>query len=188
MTPNSSLRSISSCNGEFWYDGNKIGRMKLWIRDNEIAPINREDKPNNNSERTYPQWIYDFDNEERANDNLTDSNNNSDNFLLTASPNDPNQDEAVDITIKARDNTATDTSYRGTARFKVERKSGSSRITASSSLYELARTSYTFTSSDDGEHTFSNLVTFNDDSYDYRLVVYDDDNTIESTKTFTLNG
>jgi len=56
-------------------------------------------------------------------------------------------------------------------------------------LYDLNRTSYTFTSSDNGEHDFSNLVTFNDDSYDYRLVVYDNsDSGIEGTKTFSLNG
>lgn len=173
------------------YDIQKAGRIKVRMRYNETAPTDWEGKPSSNSEWTYPQWVYDFDNEERiTDDNLTDSaNNNGDNFYLTASPSDPNQDEAIDITVKSRDGSSINTSYRGIVRFKVEKKSGSSRVSASSSLYDLSRTSYTFTSSDDGEHTFSNLVTFTDDSYDYRLVVYDDDDSdIEGTKTFNLNG
>lgn len=191
MTPNSNLVSISSCNGEFWYDGNKAGRIKVWVRHNNETPITWEDKPNNDNEWTYPQWIYDFDNGGRIDDNLSDSsNNNGDNFYLTASPTDPNQDEAVDITVKSRDSTSTNTSYRGSVRFKVEKKSGSSdRSTASSSLYHLSRTSYTFTSSDHGIHSFTDLVTFYDDNYDYRLVAYDNnDSSIEGTKIFYLNG
>jgi hypothetical protein len=192
MTPDSQLRSVSSCNGDFWYDVQKLGRVKVWIRYNETAPTDWEGKPSTNSEWTYPQWVYNFDNAERGTDDLqnsSSSNYNTDNFYITASPSSPNQDEATDITIKARDGSSTDTSYRGTVRFKVERSSGNSRVTASSSLYDLSRTSYTFTSSDDGQHTFSNLVTFTDDSYDYRLVAYDNsDSNIEGTKTFNLNG
>lgn len=62
MTPDSTIRSISSCNGNFTYDGNTTGRIKIWIRYNEVAPTSREGKPNNNSERTYPQWTYNFGN------------------------------------------------------------------------------------------------------------------------------
>ncbi|MEI6774828.1 MAG: hypothetical protein WCL18_08925 [bacterium] len=74
MTPDSNLRSISSCNGEFSYDTQKAGKIKLWIRyvvsyQNELVPSDRENKPNNNNERTYPQWTYDFDNAERLDDN-----------------------------------------------------------------------------------------------------------------------
>jgi hypothetical protein len=62
-------------------------------------------------------------------------------------------------------------------------------VAASSSYYTLARTSYTFTSSDDGEHDFANLVKFRDNSYDYRLVVYDDtDSDIVGYKYFYLDG
>jgi len=70
--------------------------------------------------------VYDFDNEERAEDDLTDedTNNNNDNFYITASPSSPDQDEAVDITVEARDSSNdTNDAYRGTVRFKVERKS-----------------------------------------------------------------
>jgi hypothetical protein len=196
MLPDSSLKSIPACNGTFTFDDSKSGRIKLRIRSNELAPSDWEDKPSSSSTWTYPQWVYDFSNEEwldsnndtNYNDN-NDTNNNGNNFYVTASPTDPAEDEYTDVTVKARDGSSTDTSYRGVARFKVERKSGSSWVSASSSYYTLARTSYTFTSSDRGIHTFSNLVKFRDNSYDYRLVVYDDDDSdIIGYKYFYLNG
>ena len=194
MTPDSILTPITSCNGEFDYDEARAGRIKLWIRYSWTAPSDREGKPSSSSVRTYPQWVYDFDNEERAEDDLSDdddytSSYDADNFYINASPSSPDEDEAVDITVRARDGYSTDTSYRGTVNFTVQRKSGSSRVSASSSLYDLDRSSYRFTSSDDGRHTFSNLVTFKDDSYDYRLLVRDDDDSdIDGTKEFIMNG
>ncbi len=173
------LKTISTCNGEFSYNGNAPRRMKLRIRYNNTAPIDREDKPNNSSERTYPQWIYDRWNEERNDDNITNNDNyDTDNFYVTASPSNPDEDEEIDITIRARDGSSTDEDYRGTIRFNVQRRNNSTdeRVNASSSLYDLERTSYTFTSSDDGIHTFSDLLTFTSDNYDYKLLVYDDDN------------
>jgi len=126
---------------------------------------------------------YDYD------DDDDDDNYDTDNFYISASPSNPDEDEYVDITVKARDGSSTDESYRGTVRFKVERKSGSSWISASSTLYTLARTSYRFTSSDDGEHEFDNLLRLKNDSYDYRLVVYDDDDDdIDGTKIFYLDS
>jgi len=101
MTPNSALRSIPQCNGEFSYDKQKAGRIKLWIRYSESAPTDREGKPSNNSERTYPQWVYDFDNEERAEDDLTDEE--ADNFSITTSSSSPNENQYVDVVVRARD-------------------------------------------------------------------------------------
>lgn len=193
MLPDSTLKSIASCNAEFTFDDSRSGRIKLRIRADNEAPKDWEDKPNSSSIRTYPQWMYDFSNEEWMDSNLSDSNDNNndnaDNFSITASPSSPSENEDVDVTIKARDGSSTDTSYRGTVRFKVEKKSGSSSwTTASSNYYDLSRTSYTFTSSDDGEHEFSNLVSFNNDAYDYRLVVTDSSNDIVGYKIFYLNG
>ena len=185
--PDDSFRNISSCNGEFSYNRTKVGTVKLWIKYNNTAPIDRDNKPSNNSERTYPQWAYNFNTEERAKNNVIDTNNDSnydaDNFSITASPSDPDEDEEIDITIKARDGTTIDDGYRGTVRFKVQRwdNSNDTWITASTSLYNLSKTSYTFTSSDDGKHVFSNILTFLNDSYDYRFVAYDTNNNIDET-------
>jgi hypothetical protein len=63
------------CNGEFSYDGKSIGKIKLWIKyaiptyPNWLIPTSRDDKPNSDNERTFPQWVYDFSNEGRADDN-----------------------------------------------------------------------------------------------------------------------
>ena len=191
MTPDSILRSIPNCNGEFEYDGDEPGRIKLRIRYNNNAPEDRDGKPSSNSTRTYPQWVYDFDNEERIDDDLDDSNDNGDtsDYTVTASPSDPDKNEWIDVTVKAMDGSSTDTSYRGTVKFKVERKSGSSWTTASSSLYEISTTSYKFTSSNAGRKTFTDLIRFKDDSYDYRLTIYDyNDNSLKAYKIFSLDG
>ena len=48
----------------------------------------------------------------------------TDNFYVTASTSYPDEDEEVDITVGARDSSNyINDSYRGTVRFKVERKS-----------------------------------------------------------------
>lgn len=178
MTPDNGLRSISSCNGEFTYNGNRAGRIKLWIRYSNAAPIDWEDKPNSNSERTYPQWVYQFWSEEWYDDNnIYNNDSDTDNLYVTASPSYPDENEAIDITIKARDGSRTDENYRETVRFRVQRRDNTNdeRITASSSLYNLSQTSYTFNSYDNGSKTLYNLLTLKNDNYDYRLVVYDND-------------
>ena len=69
MTPDSELKSVSACNGDFSYDYNNLGKTKLWITynngSNDIAPSDWDGKPSDNTQRTYPQWMYDFDNEQR---------------------------------------------------------------------------------------------------------------------------
>jgi VCBS repeat-containing protein len=157
MTPDSLLKSVASCNGEFNYDESKAGRIKLRIRHNDIAPTDREGKPGTSSERTYPQWIYDFDNEERADDNLQDiSNNELDNFTVTSDDTTPSTSQRVDLNIKARDSdNATVTDYTDTVKFKVYYRSSSSSSwtqTTSSTYYEMDSDydgGYDFTSSDD---------------------------------------
>lgn len=198
MTPDSGLRSLSTCNGEFTYDGEDPGRIKVRIRyyvsgQGDLIPTDREGKPSNSSTRTYPQWVYDRNNEERAEDDLNDDedNNTTDNFYVTASPASPDKNERIDITIKARDGSSTDKTYRGTVQFKVQRwdNSNDKWINASSSLYILDETSYTFNSNDNGIHKINDLVKFTNDNYDYRLLVYDDnDDNIDGYKVFDFGN
>ncbi|MEI6672860.1 MAG: hypothetical protein WCL02_06090, partial [bacterium] len=187
MTPDSQLRSIASCNGQFNYDISKAGRIKLWIRYNETAPIDRQDKPNNDNEWTYPQWVYDFDNEERADDNYTSNNNSNgdlDNFYVTTSDSTPSTSQYVSLTVAARDsNNDTITDYNDSINFKVYYRSSSSSSwvqTTSSSDYTM-NSSYTngydFSSSNNGEKTFSSFIKFNRNNYDYKVRVYDENDT-----------
>lgn|GEM_PF-803995 len=297
MTPDSVLRSIPLCNGEFSYDENEPGRIKIWIRYDNIAPEDWDGKPSSNSIRTYPQWVYDFDNEERIDDDnnddgeyenldgfaislddetpaeddevileieaidsdkdtitdyegndaeitieyrtsptssrydatstqvaiddetpnfeygyaetditfkysyeyritVTDDNEDVDDYetfqvgdyegvgygdteqlaFTNVYPTDPDEDERIDVTVEARDNDEDIVEdYNSKVKFKVEvwDDTNNERDVASSSDYEFDITTYTFTTSDDGKHSFNNLVRFLDDNEDYRLVVYD---------------
>jgi len=314
MTPDSVLRSIPLCNGEFSYDENEPRRIKIWIRYDNIAPEDWDGKPSSNSIRTYPQWVYDFDNEERIdvdnNDDgkyenldrfaislddetpaeddevtleieaidsdedtitdyegndaeitieyrtsptssrydatstqvaiddktpefeygyaetditfkysyeyritVTDNNENvddyetfevgdyegigygdTDNFYLTTDDSTPTTSQDVDLTVKARDGTTTDTSYRGTVQFEVYYKASGSytRVkTTSSTYYEMDADyeddGYTFISSNNGTKIFSNLIQFKKNNYSYKVVVYDEnDEDIEGYKIFTV--
>ena len=201
MTPDSSLRSISSCNGEFTYDIQKAGRIKLWIRYNEAAPSEREGKPSSNSQWTYPQWIYDFDNEERVDDNLDDSDYNTsngdlDNFSVIADDTTPSTSQYVDLTVKARDNdNYTITDYRDSINFKVYYRSSSSSswTQTTSSTYYTMNSSYTdgydFTSSNNGQKTFTDFIKFKKNNYDYKVRVYaEDDTSIYKEITFNVGS
>ncbi|MFA6256639.1 MAG: hypothetical protein WC606_05715, partial [Candidatus Absconditabacterales bacterium] len=198
MTPDSSLRSISSCNGEFSYDETKPGRIKLWIRYSETAPSDREGKPSSNSERTFPQWVYDFDNKERTDDNLTDSSSNGDldNFYLTTDDTTPSTSQYIDLTVKARDSdNITLTNYTNAINFKVYYRSSSSSswTQTTSSTYYTMNSSYTdgydFTSSNDGQKTFINFIKFKKNNYDYKVRVYDENDTsIYKEITFTVGS
>lgn len=187
ILPDNNLRSISSCNGEFFYDVQLLGRIKLWIRYNESAPTTRAGKPSSNSERTYPQWIYDFHNEGRSSDNLQDStsaNTNLNNFYLTTDDSTPSTSQYVDLTVKARDSdNYTLTDYTDTINFKVYyRPSGtSSWIQTTSSTYYTMNAEYTngydFLSSDNGIASLTNFIRFNRNNYDYKVRAYDANNT-----------
>jgi len=191
MTPDSRLRSISSCNGEFTYDVEKAGRIKLWIRYSETAPSDREGKPSSNSERTYPQWIYDFDNQERANDNLDDSSSSSssydaDNFYITTDDSTPSTTQRVDLKVKARDGTTTDTEYDGDIVVSVYYKTSSTSTIwneAPSSYYDIDAdydSEYedwiAFSSSWKGYHVFSDFIKFKKNYY-FKVVVEDTDDS-----------
>ncbi|MFA6256633.1 MAG: hypothetical protein WC606_05685, partial [Candidatus Absconditabacterales bacterium] len=124
------------------------------------------------------------------------SNNNLDNFYVTADDTTPSTSQYIDLTVKARDGTSTDTTYRGTVQFEVYYKaSGSSSWTqtTSSTYYTMVSTyednGYTFTSSNNGQKTFSNLIKFNRNNYSYKVLVYDEnDESIEGYSIFTVGS
>ncbi|MEI7563537.1 MAG: hypothetical protein WCJ39_08125, partial [bacterium] len=109
LLPDNTLKTISSCNGQFTYNGgDSDGTIKLWIRNNEEAPTDRQDKPSTSSVRTYPQWGYNFDNGDWTNSTYNNSSNSSsnsdvDNFSLTTDDSTPSTLSRVDLTVKARD-------------------------------------------------------------------------------------
>ncbi len=120
----------------------------------------------------------------------------ADNFYITTDDSTPSTSQEVDLTVKARDGTSTDTAYRGTIQFEVYYKSSSSSTwtkTTSSTYYEMDSDyeddGYTFTSSNNGQKTFSNIIQFKKNNYSYKVLVYDeDDEDIEGYKIFTVGS
>ena len=114
---------------------------------------------------------------------MADTHYNTDNFYVTTDDTTPSTSQEVDLTVKARNGSSTDTTYRGTIQFEVYYKaSGSStwKQTTSSSYYEIMSSSYEdngykFTSSNAGQKTFSNFIQFKKNNYSYKVVVYDQD-------------
>jgi len=114
------------------------------------------------------------------------SNNSGDNFYITTDDSSPDTNDSVDLTVRARDGSSTDSSYRGSVEFEVYYRSSSSSSwirTTSTSYYEIDsdyRNGYTFTSSNRGQKTLSNFIRFKKDNLEYKVVVTDeDDNDIE---------
>ena len=115
--------------------------------------------------------------------------NDLDELQLTASPNNPEENERIDIRIRARD---TDgdiiTNYEWTVEFGVEYLDGRVRRTPNNSDYTLDESDYTFDSSDNGDTTLQNLLRLRNDNKNYRLVLEDSDAWIESMRYFCLRS
>jgi hypothetical protein len=62
LLPNNTLINIASCDSDFTYSKRDVGKVKLFIRLNETFPIDWEGKPNDSTDWTFPQRIYDFKN------------------------------------------------------------------------------------------------------------------------------
>jgi hypothetical protein len=124
-----------------------------------------------------------------------DNNSTADNLYLTTDDTTPNTLQRVDLTVKSREGTSTNTAYRGTVQFEVYYKASSSSTwtkTTSSTYYEMKSTyvdGYTFTSSNDGQKTFTDLIRFKKNNYSYKVLAYDeDDESIEGEKIFTVGS
>lgn len=190
MTPDSVLTPISTCNGYFDYDETNVGRIKLWIRYSEAAPTDRDGKPSSSSVRTYPQWVYDFDNEEWTDDDLSDdddyssSNGDLDNFSITLSDNTPAEDDEVTMTITARDDEDdTLSNYDGSnadITIQYRTSSSSSWRTATSTYVDIGDATPSF---DNGEAETD--ITFKYE-YEYKVTVTDDDENIDDYEIFDV--
>jgi hypothetical protein len=116
-----------------------------------------------------------------------DNNNNSEyNFNLTTDDSTPSTNQWIDLTVKARNNISSYTSYRGTLQFEIYYKASASSTwtkTTSSTYYEIANNyddnGYTFTSSNAGQKTFTNLIRFKTNNYSYKVLVYDEDEEMD---------
>ncbi len=196
----------SDCNQTFTYDYNKYSNdewdLKIYVKSNEEYPKDREDKPNNDSKRTFPQWEYSFSDGEWTNSSRSSSSSSSsysnwdlDNIYLSTDDSSPSTSQRVDLTVKVRDNdNNTITDYRDSLNFKVYYRSSSSSSwiqTSSSTYFEIDNDfdgGYDFTSSDRGVAILNNFIRFKK-NYDYKVRVYDEnDSSIYKEITFNVWG
>jgi len=125
------------------------------------------------------------------NNNNNNNRNNSYRIIASASQTNPNTNQYINVTLNARynnnNNTATD--YRGSVEFSVQSRSNnnSSWQNASSSSYDLDRSSYTFTSNNNGSVTLNSLLRFYNNGQ-YRLVIRDSNNNITEYIEFSAGG
>ena len=179
-----------ACNGgTFSVNDLDTQLIKIFIKQGSEVPSDWEDKPSTASKWLFPQWNYDFDNEEWEDSGSSSSSSNGDveDFTITLADSTPSEDEEVKLTIKAIDSSDdTVTDYDGAnAEITVEYR------TSSSSSWKDATSSYV--SIDDETPTFSNgsaytYITFKSD-YDYRITVTDqDDDSINTPKTIYIDS
>ncbi len=127
-------------------------------------------------------FIYDVDDEDwdTSLDEVSGGNTNSDDvdeIEAKADDNEYDLDEWIDVDIEILEDGDTVTNFSDKVRFTVETKtSGGSWFTASTSDYDLDRTSYTFKNSDDGDVSLNDLARFSKEG-EYRLKVFLDDDT-----------
>ncbi|MEI6774827.1 MAG: hypothetical protein WCL18_08920, partial [bacterium] len=128
--------------------------------------------------------------------NNNNSNGDLDNFYVTADDTTPSTSQYIDLTVKARDSdNYTLTDYTDSVNFKVYYRSSSSSSwtqTTSSTYYTMSSSysnGYDFTSSNNGQKTFTNFIKFNKNNYDYKVRVYDDNDTsIYNEITFNVGS
>ncbi len=111
-------------------------------------------------------------------------NTSLNNFQLTASKTNPTTSQRVDLTVKARNsNNNTLTNYTNRVKFNVyyRTSSRSSWIKTTSSTYYTMNSSYVnwyrFISSDYGQKSLYDFIKFNKSNLDYKVRVYDENNT-----------
>lgn len=112
-----------------------------------------------------------------------------DTLQITASPNNPEENERIDIRIRVRDSDwDIITNYVWTVEFSIEYLDWRVRRTPNNSDYTLDENEYTFSNSDNGDVTLQDLLRLRDDNKNYRLVVEDADAWVEWFRYFCLRS
>lgn len=122
------------------------------------------------------------------------SNWDTDNFYISTDDSTPDTNQRVDLTIRARDWTYTDTSYNNAVNFEVYYRTSSSNSrtkTTSSYYYEISsnyKNWYNFSSSNNWQKTITNFIRFKK-NYEYKVLVIDkDDEDIDWYITFDIRN
>ena len=109
--------------------------------------------------------------------NTVTTTNTATKLILTPSPTTGQTYDSFDITLRAADtNNATSISYTNTVTFSVQKLVNGTRTTASSSDFNLSRTSYAFSTTYQGAVQINDLIAFTSEGT-YRLIATDTSNS-----------
>ena len=176
--PNNSRVNLPNCQGNFSYGGSD---MKVELRAE--------------TSNSYSVLVanYDFRNG-RFTDGSDDGNRKNDywgyqiDFNSVSSTN-PSTNQWIDMTLKVRNTSSSSSNYfNGRVNFSVEEYRDGYWRSASSSDYDLERSSYTFSSSDWGERRMTNFLRFRNNGR-YKIVAQIDGTNYSAYQEFTVwNG
>ena len=109
--------------------------------------------------------------------------------VYSVSSTNPSTNQWVNVTLRAMaSNWYVASNYNKRVRIEVQEYRNGSWRSASSSDYDLDRTYYTFSTSDNGSKTFTSLVRFRT-SWEFRLkFTEDNDSSVYWTRTFNVGG
>ena len=109
--------------------------------------------------------------------------------VYSVSSTNPSTNQWVNVTLRAMaSNWYVASNYNKRVRIEVQEYRNGSWRSASSSDYDLDRTYYTFSTSDNGSKTFTSLVRFRT-SWEFRLkFTEDNDSSVYGTRTFNVGG
>ena len=168
LLPDSTSREVWACNWSFTWNGSSQWLVKIYTQLNGV----QKTMERNYNFSAWTWW------------SSTIGSSDLNNFQLTTNRSNPAQSQWVDLTIKARNsNNNILTDYTNRIKFDVyyRTSSSSSWIKTSSSNYYTINSSYAnwykFVTSDYGQKNLYDFIKFNKNNLDYKIRVYDENNS-----------
>ena len=168
LLPDNTLREVWACNGDFTWNWSSQWLVKIYAQLNDT----QKTVERNYNFSAWSWW------------NVVYENTNLNNFYLSTNKTNPNTSQRVDLTIKARNsNNNILTNYTNRVKFDVyyRTSTSSSWNKTSSSYYYTINPNYTnwykFISSDYGQKNLYDFIRFNKNNLDYKVRVYDENNS-----------
>ena len=173
--PNGNEVALPRCEGEFSYAGSDwrielradIQNYRYELVDNYSFRNGSFGASSSNTSPSYSNYQVEF---------------------TSTNPSNPARDQRVDVSVRVRGNGYSYSNYDKNIRFRVEQYKNGRRENASSYDYQLDRTSYYFSSTDNGEVRLNNFVKFSTNG-EFRVVAQlREYGTATAYQTFNVNG
>jgi hypothetical protein len=208
LLPDRPYTDVSCNGGTFTTNTLGVQRVKIFVKQGSNVPTAWDSKPNSDEQRLFPQWDYDFSNQDWANSSYNYNYNNNynynynnnttyyngyssnydiRNFSISPSITNPAMGDRVKFTFNALDSNGNTLSnyYGSNANINVQYRTSTSSSwinTTNSSFYSIDNDSPYF--SNGSAYTY---ITFNR-NYDYRITITDNSTDIYTQQVIYVNG